>query len=147
MLKDLKHVFKQKFSKPIKSSIFFSSSGSNNYGALKIYSNQKGIYRFFCIEDEKEVTLYIGESHKTTHGLKKRVAQNFTAKDTGGTFRDNLALLKFNGDKKRAVSFIENQTFVQFIILGKGYSESQIKDLEQIAITLYKPLYNRNIWI
>jgi len=92
------------------------------------------------------VTLYIGKSHKTTHGLKDRVTQNFTINDTGGTFRKNLAQRVFNNDETEALNYIKENIFLQFIVLDPIiYTESQIDILEQIAIALFAPQCNLKV--
>ncbi|WP_106496147.1 hypothetical protein [Lentibacillus sp. Marseille-P4043] len=143
MINKLKAVFDKEFSFPIQCLKFFKTSGNNDYSLLKTYIEKKGVYRFFMYQNEENVTLYIGQSHTATHGLKKRVKQNLTALDTGGTFRDNLAIIKFDGDINKSIEFIKQNAYVQFIVVEDDYEESQIKMLEQIAISLFEPLYNK----
>lgn len=108
---------------------------------MQKYERKKGIYRFYKLDNNQEsVTYYIGESHIKSHGLKKRVTQNFTLNDTGGTFRKNLAKQKFGRCERQALEYIKENLNVQFIIVND--SADEVRRLEKIGIELYEPCCN-----
>lgn len=63
----------------------FSDGGLNSYKIFDPISNRYGIYMFF--ERESGRVLYVGEAYH--QDLKYRITQNYTKKNTGGTFRKN----------------------------------------------------------
>jgi hypothetical protein len=118
---------------------FRQGHGKNNdYSLLEEYSAIPGIYRF--IEPGGEI-LYVGEAG-FSHGLKRRVVQNFTPGSSGGTFRKNLAADKFKNDQDaqaKAADWILTHTSVQLV----GTPSDEHKYLERLAIEVFKPKYNK----
>ena len=108
----------------------------NDYSYFQSLIGRFGVY----IVQEKRTgkVLYVGEAH--AQDLKERITQNYTAKDTGGTFRDNWC-------------DTENQSFIQFKAALKNWtikiisidtdSKDLIRAIEAILISAIKPQYNK----
>ncbi|QGG47314.1 hypothetical protein [Heliorestis convoluta] len=138
----IKDLIEKNFSKSFACNQFFYEDECNDYSMLKAYKEETGIYHFYEIENNGEggtkKSLYIGVSYEKSHGLKKRVTQNFTAGNTGGTFRNNLAAYKFKNDQIQAIKYIKKHVFLELL----PTKSNEAKKLEEIAIAIYEPQYN-----
>ncbi|PCI02227.1 MAG: hypothetical protein COB79_02645 [Zetaproteobacteria bacterium] len=104
----------------------------NDYTCLDSLKNKYGVYIFKNLA-RKEV-LYIGEARSQT--LKDRITQNFTEKDTGGTFRNSFMTQKKNfGDFK---SLLENTQLIAITM----EPNMLIRALESVLIHTQNPTYN-----
>lgn len=112
------------------------SGEANDYACFKEMVGKFGVYVFQ--DKATNQVLYVGEAYK--QDLKTRVIQNYTGKDTGGTFRKNFC-------------DAESKSFQDFKTLLSGSSvkamaidtESKvlISAIEAILITALKPKYNK----
>lgn len=114
---------------------FKSGTDANDYSCFQMLKERYGIYVF--LEKTTGEIMYIGEAH--SQDLKTRICQNYTEKNTGGTFRINWC------DK--------NNTFQEFkeflskcelkIISIDTESKDLIRALEAILISALRPLFNK----
>lgn len=118
------------------SSIWTNSHGSNDYSCLSEIGGKYGVY-IFRDPINKDV-LYVGEARD--QDLRTRVKQNFTERDTGGTFRRNYMEAR-NADFAKFVEFVKNKQILCFT-LQKGML---IRALESMLIFTLKPEYNKDL--
>lgn len=96
-----------------------------------------GIYVFY----NDDGILYVGAAH--TQILKKRVSQNYTLKNSGGTFRN-----RFCGFKNEDVSFksflnLLKRSRLTFFVFDKDTNKNLVKALEILLIQSLEPEYNK----
>ena len=110
---------------------------NNKYNCFENIIKKNGVYVF-----QHKITnevLYIGEAYK--QDLKKRIVQNFTEHNTGGTFRKNYCFLnkKNFSDFKQLIS----ESNLQIISINNiNGSKVLIHAMEAILISLLQPKYN-----
>jgi hypothetical protein len=82
--------------------------------------------------------LYIGEAHR--QDLKTRICQNYTEKDTGGTFRKNWC-----SEGNRSFSeFKAMLTLCELKVIIVGFTNKElIRAIEAILIAEIKPEFNK----
>ena len=105
----------------------------NNYDCLNKLNSKNGIYIFNNTKTQD--ILYIGSAKDQP--LNKRIKQNFTEKNSGGTFRKNY--------------MNNSQTFSKFkelisdseILTISGDNGLIILALEALLIAVLKPKYNK----
>jgi len=112
------------------------TSGSNDYSCFKELVGKYGVYVFQ--ERHTGQVQYVGMASK--QDLKDRIVQNYTKKDTGGTFRINFCE-------------VENKPFDDFkkflstcnikIMSIDTDQKSLIAAIEAILISALKPKYNK----
>lgn len=121
----------------LKSSLgeIWANSRDNNYTC---FADVKGKYGVYIFRDKNGQALYVGEARK--QDLKTRVKQNFSEKDSGGTFRKNyMSKNSINFDNfKRKMESVD----LVFIIFEK--SDMLIRALESLLILALKPKYNKD---
>lgn len=108
---------------------------TNNYSCLDCVVGKYGVYVFR--DSTNGNSLYIGEARE--QDLKTRIKQNFTEKDTGGTFRTNY-MEDENVCFEEFKSFIKNKQ----IIIFTSEQNIIIRALESILIHTLKPKYNKD---
>lgn len=108
----------------------------NKYDFLSEVTDKYGIYLFF--ESETGTIFYIGETRDQS--LKKRCTQNFTEKDTGGTFRNNYMMM----ENKTFFEFIEQVKKLKILFIASDSKSMAIRALESVLILLLKPKYNKD---
>lgn len=116
--------------------IWKEDSDKNDYSCLSEIVGKYGVYIFR--DPENGDILYVGESRD--QDLKTRVKQNFTANDTGGTFRSNYMETEtkdFTAFKK----FIWNKQILFFTL----EQSMLVRALESILIFTLKPTYNKDL--
>lgn len=111
-------------------------SQRNNYSCFQSLASRYGVY--VVQERETGKVLYVGEAH--AQDLKERITQNYTEKDTGGTFRDNWCADegKVFADFKVALN-----TWTIKVISIDTESKDLIRAIEAILIAALKPQHNK----
>ena len=113
-----------------------NSTGRNNYRIFCDLKDRHGVYIFF---DKCNRPLYVGEA--PVQSLKERITQNYTANDSGGTFRKNWC------KKNRAnfASFKKELEEWQLIIISVKSKDKKkwIHVLEAVMIGFLDPEYNK----
>ena len=143
---------------PIDAGRPFEDGGSqNDYACFYHLRDCKGVY---VIVKNDDTVLYVGESHTESWGLKKRISQNYTRRNAGGTFRKNYC--KENclniacGEDRKACHDENRRSFRRFkellksskiyvFVAGCHDDEDVIKALEYSLICQLKPTYNKEI--
>lgn len=113
----------------------WSDSKFNSYSSLDVLNDKFGVYVFR--DTINGDILYIGEAQ--SQSLKTRVKQNFTEKDSGGTFRKNY-MEQENVNFDTYKSYIQDKQIICFTLEGKML----IHVLESILICALNPKYNKN---
>ncbi len=112
------------------------SQAANDYACFKEMIGKFGVYVFQ--DKATNQVLYVGEAYK--QDLKTRVIQNYTEKDTGGTFRKNFC----DAESK---SFQDFKTLLQGSSVKAMAIDTDSKVLigaiEAILISALKPKYNK----
>lgn len=113
----------------------FGSQG-NDYSYFQSLISRFGVYVFQ--EKQTGKVLYVGEAH--AQDLKKRITQNYTEKDTGGTFRDNWCAAESQGFTQFKAAL--NNWTIKIISIDTE-SKDLIRAIEAVLITALKPQYNK----
>lgn len=106
--------------------------------SYQILDGLKCRYGVYVIIDESNEVMYVGESH--CQNMKRRIMQNFTEKNRGGTFRKNW-LKKNGGEFDRFQQMLAQSQIVT--ISSKTKNALWIELFEQMAIFVLRPRYNR----
>lgn len=112
----------------------FTEAG-NDYSCFREMIGKFGVYVF-----QDKLTgevLYVGEAHK--QDLKDRITQNYTERDTGGTFRKNYCCDEKSFEDFKAL--LSNSTLKAISIATD--SKILIGAIEAILISALKPKYNK----
>ncbi|MDP3008269.1 MAG: hypothetical protein Q8N30_04260 [Methylococcales bacterium] len=100
-------------------------------------NNARGVYIFQ--DKETEDVFYIGEAHR--QDLKTCITQNYTYKNTGGTFRKNWM-------KKEGKSFCSFKKFLSDCTITTIVVNTDVKKLivavESLLIIALNPKYNKD---
>jgi len=113
----------------------WNNDSENDYSVINPVNDLYGVY-IFRDKNNGDV-FYVGEARD--QNLKTRVTQNFTEKNTGGTFKNNYIeknKCTFNDFKL----FIEDKQII-FIATEKNMTA---RALESILILVLKPQYNKD---
>lgn len=113
----------------------WNEDATNNYSVIDSVNDLYGVYIFK--DKSNGGVYYVGEARD--QNLKKRVTQNFTENDTGGTFRKNYI------DKNKC-TFNDFKSFIKDkqIIFFTTEKSMIIRALESILILILKPKYNKD---
>lgn len=108
----------------------------NNYSYFQPLVNRFGVY----VIQEKRTgkVLYVGEAHE--QNLKERITQNYTEKDTGGSFRNNWLEMEhqdFNGFKALLA-----ECTIKTVLINKKLKKLIIS-IETSLISALQPKYNK----
>lgn len=119
----------------------FRKNKKNDYSCFEELKNSFGVY-IFQNKESGEV-LYVGEA--SVQCLKKRITQNYTGNDTGGTFRKNYCKL----ENKKFTDFkqmLGNCKVNIILISNKKYGNSKelIRVIEATLIAVLVPRYNNS---
>ena len=110
------------------------SEKDNNYSIFESVKDSYGVYIF---QDKKSnEILYVGAARKQT--VKDRVIQNFTEKDTGGTFRKNY----MEENKLSFEEFSNNMKEFKVIVIECPNDTTIISSLKEILISVLNPKNN-----
>ena len=111
-------------------------SQRNDYSYFQSLISRFGVY----IVQEKETgkVLYVGEAH--AQDLKERITQNYTERDTGGTFRDNWCANE-SQDFAEFKAALNNWTIK--IVSIDTESKDLIRAIEAVLISALKPQHNK----
>lgn len=112
----------------------FTADKHNDYSIFDDLVNVYGVYVF---QTEQREVLYVGEAKG--QDLKNRITQNFTEKDTGGTFRENY--LEKTGQTFDDFKALISNLKIFCITLEE---KSHIKTLEAFLILALDPEFNIN---
>jgi len=112
------------------------SDGANDYSCFGEMIGKFGVYVFQ--EKATNQVLYVGEAYK--QDLKTRVTQNYTEKDTGGTFRKNYC--EAEGKSFQDFKELLSGSSIKAIAIGTE-SKVLIGAIEAILISALNPKYNK----
>lgn len=112
------------------------SDGENDYSCFKEMIEKFGVY-VFQDKGTRQV-LYVGEAYK--QDLKMRITQNYTEKDTGGTFRKNYC--ETDGKSFDEFKCLLSGSSVKALSIETD-SKILIGAIEAILICALKPKYNK----
>lgn len=108
---------------------------ANDYSCFDKVANEYGVYVFESTINGQ--VLYVGQASKQS--LKKRITQNYTQSNTGGTFRDNWC----KAEKKNFEDFRQmlSATRIKIICFPES-TGALICAIEAILISALCPQYN-----
>lgn len=109
--------------------------GASDYSFLDDVKNKHGVYIF---QNENGQVLYVGEARK--QDIKTRVTQNFSEKDSGGTFRKNY----MSNESLSFDEFIKAMKSARLTLITSEQSDMLIRALESLLILILKPKYNKD---
>lgn len=112
------------------------AEGAVKYSCFKKLVGRYGVYVFQ--RNVSSDVLYVGQA--TRQDLRTRIGQNYTEKDTGGTFRDNFC----NIEKKTFSDFksLLSESNLKAISISTE-SKTLIVAIEAILIAALNPKYNK----
>lgn len=111
-------------------------NGRNDYSCFSPLIGRFGVY--VVQEKNTGAVQYVGEAH--AQDLKKRITQNFTEKNTGGTLRDNWC--SSEGKDFSAFKSALADWMIRVICIETD-SKELIRATEAILITALRPRYNK----
>jgi len=115
-----------------------TEQGQNRLTPLDGLHGRKGVY--VVVEDD--AALYVGNSTRVTGtwDLRKRIAQHFREKDSGGTLRKNWGREHAGGNYRQFVQAM-HRCHLQVISFGEDANDQQVLRLEHLLIGLLVPRY------
>ena len=113
----------------------WQKSGEADYSSLDDLKNRNGVYIF---RDSKGQTLYVGEARK--QDLKTRVTQNFSERDSGGTFRNNF----MSNESTNFDMFKQGMLSANIIFIVTEKNDMLVRALESLLILILKPKHNKD---
>ena len=115
--------------------VFDGEGDRNDYTLFREIKGRHGVYIF---KDVNGTILYVGEAPQ--QGVDERIQQNFTERDKGGTFRDNLREdedLSFPEYKERLCTY-------KITVASTAMEDAMwISSFERDLIARFNPKYNR----
>ncbi len=117
----------------------FCDDGCNSYEIFDLVSDRYGVYMF--LERECGKVLYVGEAYE--QDLKCRITQNYTERDTGGTFRKNWC----EPEEREFSEFQAKLSSWKILTISSETNTDETKNwihaCEKTLIGLCTPLYNK----
>ena len=108
----------------------------NDSSCFQLLINRFGVY--VVQERQTGKILYVGEAH--AQDLKERITQNYTLRDTGGTFRDNW--IEAEGQDFEGFKAILSNCTIKTVSIDIK-SKKIIKHMESLLISALDPKYNK----
>ena len=118
---------------------FRDGYGNNDYSIFSFLGDKFGVYVFV---HETDGVLYVGEAHKQK--LKRRIEQNYSNNDGGGTFRKNWC--GEGTETPRSMDDYREMLTRCRIVTVSAQTEGAvwIKILERILLFVFDPPYNKD---